>query len=426
MAKITDGGMNNAGVIDGLRLPQLISMLSLMSLDMAGGTPTLRPNQALFNHLKNNSDAFDFGDGQGVQKGLTLIDLDESIKRANVGAFFPGHQITQDMLATPAQWPIPRYEGDLLLVRAGNVTSGTPTISSKDAVYAWSPAGVAAASGAPYADKAGNTAGAWVDATPQLVAKGLVNAAAIETKPCRAMIEDGAVAPTVYTADASVDTYVAGRWYKASDGKIRKALLNTNIAPTAFNNANYLNAWGSVTSHYTQSEFDALKNSVYRSFFAALKYLADVGGEPRGEFGEYSPVTFLSGIVIALGDIRSDASIQKYMASGGTMPTVYPEDSAADNYINGRYYQASSDGKIYQRIGATGAVDPDAFANASYSTLWGVGVTPEAFAEQYAVVNKLRINIQHDASLTGAGNVASPIKVQADKIDFSVVPRCTP
>ena len=174
MPKITDAGMNNAGVIDGLRLPQLASMFSLMSLDYAGGTPTLRPNQLLFQHFVNNSDAFDFGDGQGVQKGITMFDLDESIKRVIVGAFFPGHQMTQDLLAAPAQWPVPRYEGDLLLVRAGAAVSGTPTISAKDAVYAWSPAGVAAASGAPYADVAGGNTGAWVDATPALVAKGLI------------------------------------------------------------------------------------------------------------------------------------------------------------------------------------------------------------------------------------------------------------
>lgn len=177
MPKITDAGMNNAGVIDGLRLPQLVSMLSLMSLDYAGGTPTLRPNSLLFEHLKNNSDAFDFGDGQGVQKGITMFDLDESIKRVNVGAFFPGHQMTQDLLATPAQWPVPRYEGDLLLVRAGAAQSGTPIITAKDAVYAWSPASTPAASGAPYADVAGSTTGAWVDATPQLVARGIINAA---------------------------------------------------------------------------------------------------------------------------------------------------------------------------------------------------------------------------------------------------------
>ena len=177
MPKITDTGMNNAGVIDGLRLPQLVSMLSLMTLDYAGGTPTLRPNTLLFEHLKNNSEAFDFGDGQGVQKGITMFDLDESIKRVNVGAFFPGHQMTQDLLATPAQWPVPRYEGDLLLVRAGAVVSGTPTISAKDAVYAWSPSATPAASGAPYADVAGGKTGAWTDATPTLVAKGLLNAA---------------------------------------------------------------------------------------------------------------------------------------------------------------------------------------------------------------------------------------------------------
>lgn len=426
MPKITDAGMNNAGVIDGLRLPQLVSMLSLMSLDYAGGTPTLRPNTLLFNHLKNNSDAFDFGDGQGVQKGITMFDLDESIKRVNVGAFFPGHQMTQDLLATPAQWPIPRYEGDLLLVRAGAVQSGTPIITAKDAVYAWSPAGVAAASGAPYADVAGGNTGAWVDATPELVAKGLLNVANFEAKPCKDAIEEGATPPTIYVADATVDTYVAGRWYKASDGKIRKALLNTNVAPTATANANYLAAWGSSASHYTQAEFDALTGSVYCSFFDALKYLADLGGVPRGEFGEYPEDTFLSGIVTALGDIRSDASIESYTNGGGTMPTVYPEAGANDNYINGQYYQSDSDGKIYQRIGPTGAVDPDATGNPIYATLWGPGVTAQAFADTYAVVNKLRINVKHDASLSGQGNEASLLKVQADQIDFSVVPRCMP
>ena len=426
MPKITDAGMNNAGVIDGLRLPQLVSMLSLMSLDYTGGTPTLRPNTLLFNHLKNNSDAFDFGDGQGVQKGITMFDLDESIKRVNVGAFFPGHQMTQDLLATPAQWPVPRYEGDLLLVRAGAVQSGTPIITAKDAVYAWSPSATPAASGAPYADVAGGNTGAWVDATPELVAKGLLNAANFEAKPCKDAIEEGATHPTIYVADATVDTYVAGRWYKASDGKIRKALLNTNVAPTATANANYLAAWGASASHYTQSEFDALTDSVYCSFFAALKYLADVGNEPRGEFGQYAPVTFLSGIVTALGDIRSDASIEKYMASGGTMPTIYNEDAANDNYVNGRYYRADHDGKIYQRIGATGAVDPDATSNPLYATLWGAGVNEATFAEAYAVVNKLRINVQHDASLSGQGNESTLLKVQADQIDFSVLPRCTP
>lgn len=424
MPKITDPGMNNAGVIDGLRLPQLVTMLSLMSLDYSGGTPTLRPNQALFNMLKNNSDAFDFGDGQGVQKGITLFDLDESIKRINVGAFFPGHQMSQDMLATPAQWPVPRYEGDMLLVRAGAVTSGTPTVTAKDAVYAWSPGAVAAASGAPYADVAGGNTGAWVDATPALAAKGLLNAANFEAKPCKNTIEDGAVAPTVYTADATVDTYIAGRWYKASDGKIRKALLNTNIAPTATGNASYLSAWGAAASHYTQAEFDSLTNSVYCSFFAALKYLADLGGVPRGEFGEYAEDTFLSGIVTALGDIRSDASVESYTNGVGTMPTVYSESSANDNYITGRFYQSDSDGKIYERIGATGAVDPDATGNPMYATLWGPGVTPEAFSEIYAVVNKLRINVQHDNSLDGEGNESSPLKVKAENLNFSAVTVC--
>ena len=181
MPKNTDGGMNNDGAIDGLRLPQLVSMLSMMSLDYSSGAAVLRPNQKLFEHLKDNSDPYDFGDGQGVQKGITLFDLDEAIKRVNVGAFFAGHQMTQDIFATPAQWPIPRYEGDLLLVRAGSVVSGTPNISKKDAVYAWSPTAIPSNGGlSPFADVAGGKPGAWVDANPHLVAVGLINTAAIK------------------------------------------------------------------------------------------------------------------------------------------------------------------------------------------------------------------------------------------------------
>ena len=55
----------------------------------------------------------------------------------------------------------------------------------------------------------------------------------------------------------------------------------------------------------------------------------------------------------------------------------------------------------------------------------GAGVTPAAFADAYATVNKLRINVQHDPSLSGEGNESSVLKVRADQIDFSVVPRCT-
>ena len=425
MPKITDGGMNNAGVIDGLRLPQLVSMLSLMSLDYAGGTPTLRPNTLLFNHLKNNSDAFDFGDGQGVQKGITMFDLDESIKRVNVGAFFPGHQMTQDLLATPAQWPVPRYEGDLLLVRAGAAQSGTPVITAKDAVYAWSPSATPAASGAPYADVAGGNTGAWVNATPKLVARGLISSAALE-KPCESTIEDGADLPNVITVSASVTSFSKGNWYKASDGKIRKALEDTYINPASTSSAGYVSAWGTPSKHYTQDAFNVLVDSVYCSFFSALKHLADVGSVARDEFGNYDVDTFVEGIVYMLGSVKSDASIESYKSASVTMPSIYLESNANDNYVQGRYYRSNVNGLIYERIGSTGGVDPNAFDTAGYASLWNAGLTDEGLAEKFGASIKLRINVQHDASLSGQGNEASLLKIQADQIDFSIIPRCTP
>ena len=424
MPKITDGGMNNAGVIDGLRLPQLVTMLSLMSLDYASGSPVLRPNTSLFNHLKRHSEPYDFGDGQGQQKGITMFSLDEVIKRANVGAFFPGHQITRDMLDTPAQWPIPRFEGDLLLVRTGQVTSGTPSISAKDAVYAWSPTATPAASGAPYADEAGGKTGAWVNATPKLVARGLIYSAALE-KPCESTIEDGADLPNVITVSASVTSFSKGNWYKASDGKIRKALEDTYINPASTSSAGYVSAWGTPSKHYTQDAFNVLVDSVYCSFFSALKHLADVGSVARDEFGNYDVDTFVEGIVYMLGSVKSDASIESYKSASVTMPSIYLESNANDNYVQGRYYRSNVNGLIYERIGSTGGVDPTAFDTAGYASLWNAGLTDEGLAEKFGANIKLRINVQHDASFSGEGNVAKPLKVQADQIDFSGVPRCT-
>ena len=167
MGTITNAGVNNGNVVDGLRVPLKVTMLSMMTLDKDG---VLQPNQALFDFLKTKSTGYDIGDGQGVQPAVTLFNMSEIHHRMAVGTYAPG-TIGSDGTAMPE----PAFEGDLFLERCGRLQDGTPRVTDTEVLWAWDPA--ATAGGANARPAPSGIPGAWVPATPRLVARGIINAA---------------------------------------------------------------------------------------------------------------------------------------------------------------------------------------------------------------------------------------------------------
>ena len=351
MSKITDAGVNNGNVVDGLRVPLKVTMLSLMTLDKNG---VLQPNQALFDFLKTKSTGYDIGDGQGVAPAVTLFNMSEIHHRMAVGTYVPG-TIGTDGEAVPE----PRFQGDTFLERCGRLTDGTPVVQDTEKLWAWD--GAAVANGTSRLAAPSGIPGAWVAATPKLIAQGIINAA--DEKPCEAAVLNGFTLPTVYGTSATTDDYLAGKWYMGVDGYIRKAHIATNIDPERTSSAGHTAAWGTVK--FLQSEWDKLLDDVYCSFFASLAYLGDKAGLPRDEFGKFKPTSFYEAIVDIVGNLESDGSIVKFGSSA---------DAEAPN---------------------------------------GAGAA-----------KSLRINVKHDNTIAGEGNVATPLRVVPENLNFVNVPVC--
>lgn len=351
MGTITNAGVNNGNVVDGLRVPLKVTMLSLMTLDKNG---VLQPNQALFDFLKSKSTGYDIGDGQGVQPAVTLFNMSDIHHRMAVGTYAPG-TIGSDGTAMPE----PTFEGDLFLERCGRLQDGTPRVTDTEVLWAWDTS--ATANGTTARAAPSGIPGAWVAATPRLVARGIINAA--DEKPCETAVLAGYTLPVVSGTSATTDDYLVGKWYKGVDGYIRKALIATNIDPERTSSAGHAAAWRA--DKYTQSQWDALLDNVYCSFFASLAYLGDKAGMPRDEFGKFEPQSFYEAIVSVVGELESDGSIVRF---GVPADGQSPDGSGAPK--------------------------------------------------------SLRINVQHDNSLGGEGNMSSPLKVLPENLNFANVPVC--
>ena len=351
MTKITDAGANNSNAVDGLRVPLKVTMLSLQTLDKNN---VLQPNQALFDFLKSKSTGYDIGDGKGVQPALTLFNMSEIHHRMAVGTYVPG-TIGSDGETAPE----PRFQGDTFLERCGRLTDGTPTVRDTEKLWAWDEK--ATANGTTALAAPSGIPGAWVAATPKLIAQGIINAA--DEKPCEAAVLNGFTLPVVYGTSATTDDYLAGKWYKGVDGYIRKAQIDTNIDPERTSSTGYAAAWGTVK--FLQTEWDKLLDDVYCSFFASLAYLGDKAGLPRDEFGKFNRTSFYEAIVDIVGNLESDGSIEKF---GTSTHAETPEGAGAPK--------------------------------------------------------SLRISVKHDDTLAGAGNAVSQLRVVTENLNFANVPVC--
>lgn len=298
-------------VIDGKHLPTKVSLLALVTIDDDGNRVN---NQELYETLLAASGQAKIGGTVG--KSLMLMSVSEIPSRGVVGTFMAG-EITPKG-ATP---PVAPFIGYAWLQRAQWTDKSKPLIDVTEILKMWDGT-------------------AYVDASPELAAKGIMNASGIEYPPCKESVLGSAYGGVVVQAPPADDNYVAGKWY--ADGLMyRRAKTTTAINPSATGNAGHAAAWSNA---YTMQQLHQGLQSAYCTFFSTWRNaMVEAGQTQSGDFGSWASSAGKNTIAYYVH------SILEAETTAGIKVWELGDSGANGNGIvlgsNGKWYLANPSGK---------------------------------------------------------------------------------